>query len=251
MKRIIILVALAACADQPYDTDDASRTCDAAAGVLAECGHATEDSPFGTCQPEQHAAAEKVMAIYNAGGCAAISDAKADGPTCSSLPFLCVQHTVGELAPFTTDGCTMFPDGSPADVTLWQHCCIEHDFAYYLGGPSEAREAADTQLRACVAAAANQAVADVMYYGVRVGGTPVLPTPWRWGYGWKYDPLDGYRTIAPAFAAAAAAQLDAYRAHPLPPDALEQRLLALASDIRRVPGLQAVMDQLAAIVRDI
>ena len=25
-----------------------------------------------------------------------------------------------------------------------------------------------------------------MLAGVRVGGTPYLPTPFRWGYGWPY-----------------------------------------------------------------
>ena len=32
-----------------------------------------------------------------------------------------------ELAPFTTDGCSMFPDGSGKDKELWLSCCEDHD----------------------------------------------------------------------------------------------------------------------------
>src|SRR5262249_471355 len=125
------LLILAACADHPYDIDPVA-SCGRATQVLAGCGHALEQSPFGTCQPDQVAAAEQLLDIYDTGGCAALADQKADSSTCSALPFMCVQHTVAELAPFTTDGCTTFPDGTLTDATLWQHCCIEHDFAYYV-----------------------------------------------------------------------------------------------------------------------
>jgi len=30
-----------------------------------------------------------------------------------------------------------------------------------------------------------------MLAGVRVGGMPYLPTPYRWGYGWPYPRLYG------------------------------------------------------------
>ncbi len=29
---------------------------------------------------------------------------------------------------------------------------------------------------------------NIMYIGVRIGGSPWLPTPWRWGYGWNVWP---------------------------------------------------------------
>ena len=32
-----------------------------------------------------------------------------------------------------------------------------------------------------------------MLTGVRVGGTPYLPTTFRWGYGWPY--LRGYKPV--------------------------------------------------------
>ncbi len=46
---------------------------------------------------------------------------------------------------FVTDGCSASPDGS------WVECCIEHDFAYWCGGPYEERVEADRVLGACVA----------------------------------------------------------------------------------------------------
>jgi hypothetical protein len=35
------------------------------------------------------------------------------------------------------------------------------------------------------------AVAILMLAGVRVGGTPYLPTDFRWGYGWNYPRFYG------------------------------------------------------------
>src|SRR5262245_15908951 len=33
--------------------------------------------------------------------------------------------------PFTTDGCSTFPDGA------WKSCCVTHDYAYWCGGTAE------------------------------------------------------------------------------------------------------------------
>jgi hypothetical protein len=35
-----------------------------------------------------------------------------------------------------------------------------------------------------------------MLAGVRIGGTPYLPTRFRWGYGWPWP--RGYRALTPA-----------------------------------------------------
>lgn len=59
--------------------------------------------------------------------------------------------------------------------------------AYWRGGSEEERKQADKTLRACVLdRTGDKALAEVMYDGVRVGGSPVFPTWYRWGYGWKY-----------------------------------------------------------------
>ena len=89
------------------------------------------------------------------------------------------------LQPFSTDGCSRFPDRAPNGRADWCHCCVVHDLAYWRGGTSGARLNADLEFKACVRkASGNDALADVMFAGVRAGGVPHLPTPYRWGYGW-------------------------------------------------------------------
>ncbi|HTL38002.1 MAG TPA: hypothetical protein VL326_32950 [Kofleriaceae bacterium] len=247
LRTTAFLILLVGCADR-VEPEDPTRVCEEASDILVQCGFAIDTSPFGTCQVAEHEHAEDLVAVYDDEGCAGLTSSKADGLACSAVPFLCVDHTVAELAPFTTDGCSMFPDGTLSNPTKWQHCCITHDFAYYAGGPSDLREAADSGLRECIASETNQLVADIVYYAVRAGGTPALPTPWRWGYGWFYDPLDGYRALPSTQSTAAAKQIASYKEHPVPPMAIEQRLLALAGYIATVPGLSASMEQLKAVI---
>lgn len=99
-----------------------------------------------------------------------------------------------ELKPFTSDGCSAFPDGTIAQNELWLDCCVAHDFAYWKGGTYQQRVEADQELRRCVATVGEPEVALLMLAGVRVGGTPFLPTPFRWGYGWHYPKLYGALT---------------------------------------------------------
>jgi len=94
---------------------------------------------------------------------------------------LCL-HRTGQQPPypFTTDGCTLWPDGT------WQSCCVEHDMVYWGGGSAEARRVADAQLRACVTDHGGHALATILYWSVQVGGHPWVPVYWRWGYGWSW-----------------------------------------------------------------
>ena len=95
----------------------------------------------------------------------------------------------------------------------WQECCVTHDRHYHAGGAGtlsasesfERRKEADLDLKACVVdtgvwrSAALQdsyglseaqvrglyeAVSELMYRAVRLGGIPCTNQPWRWGYGW-------------------------------------------------------------------
>ena len=91
-----------------------------------------------------------------------------------------------ELAPFTTDGCSAFPDGTLTRKQLWLDCCTEHDYVYWKGGTVQQRLDADVQLEQCVAVVGEPRIAAFMLAGVRVGGVPYLPTSFRWGYGWPY-----------------------------------------------------------------
>lgn len=82
---------------------------------------------------------------------------------------------------FTTDGCSRWFDAS------WVSCCVVHDIMYWCGGSDEDRKEADQIIQQCVGPKASL-IGGMMYLGVRVGGSAWLPTPWRWGYGWKKWP---------------------------------------------------------------
>jgi hypothetical protein len=95
----------------------------------------------------------------------------------------------------------------------WEDCCVAHDRCYHTGGPGKTtasesfrlRREADLELQACVMETGAQrapflskeyglsldqvtvlydAVAELMYRAVRIGGVPCSGLPWRWGYGW-------------------------------------------------------------------
>ncbi len=82
--------------------------------------------------------------------------------------------------PFVSDGCSLFPDGN------YRTCCERHDLDYWCGGTVAQRRAADRDLQQCVAERGHPARSRLMFAGVRVGGVPWLPLPWRWGFGWPY-----------------------------------------------------------------
>lgn len=105
---------------------------------------------------------------------------------CSSiLPFSREEsHT---LDPFTSDGCSMFPDGTHAEKDLWSECCMEHDIAYWRGGTEEDREEADERLRECVVIkTGDRKLAQTIFNAVQTWGAPIYPSKYRWGYGWQY-----------------------------------------------------------------
>ena len=122
--------------------------------------------------------------------------------------------TASDINEFSSDGCSLFPDGTLNHRTLWCDCCFNHDIAYWRGGTEEERMAADKTLHACVLdRTGNNALASTMYDGVRVGGSPVFPTWYRWGYGWKYG--RGYEPLTEEELKQAAEKLDGYRqTHP-------------------------------------
>lgn len=105
--------------------------------------------------------------------------------------FLCVSVSACsndlELSPFTSDGCSLFPDSSVITKKDWCECCFQHDVAYWQGGTEQQRERADTELKQCVLQKTEDlALANLMYEGVRVGGSPYFYNWYRWGYGWSY-----------------------------------------------------------------
>lgn len=110
------------------------------------------------------------------------------------LLIITLSVSAEEISPFTTDGCSLFPDGTFEHNSLWVSCCTAHDYAYWQGGTYTERLIADQELQLCVAEVGEPEIADLMLSGVRVGGTPYLPTPFRWGYGWSY--FRGYQVLS-------------------------------------------------------
>jgi hypothetical protein len=101
-----------------------------------------------------------------------------------------------ELKPFVSDGCSVFPDGTPGQKELWRTCCVEHDRAYWQGGSRRERRVADKALQGCVEEVGAPKVAVLMKIGVWFGGSPYLPFHFRWGFGWPYS--RGYKTLTGA-----------------------------------------------------
>lgn len=126
------------------------------AGCTLHAGHTI--APYGDTPAEAHALEDRAVAY-------------------------CRQQRAGASPPysFTTDGCSWWPDGT------WAHCCVDHDVAYWCGGSFADRMAADRRLQECVGTASRSSVlAPVMRAGVFLGGGQLMPTTYRWGYGWPY-----------------------------------------------------------------
>lgn len=102
------------------------------------------------------------------------------------FPICTIVNAQEIIQPFTSDGCSAFPDGTLKQNKLWLSCCTTHDLAYWQGGTEAQRLAADKELKHCVTQVGEPTIAKLMLAGVRVGGTPYLPTKFRWGYGWSY-----------------------------------------------------------------
>ena len=101
-----------------------------------------------------------------------------------------------ELKPFSSDGCSDFPNGTLSQKELWLTCCTTHDVAYWKGGTRRQRIDADNELYECVSMVGEEQIAFIMLTGVRVGGSPLFPTKYRWGYGWNYPRFYGELTEA-------------------------------------------------------
>jgi hypothetical protein len=104
-----------------------------------------------------------------------------------ALVLLGASAQADEPSAFVSDGCSLVPDASLIGDSDWCSCCYVHDIAYWMGGTTEQRLAADIALEVCVTEASDsETLANVMYQGVRLGGSPYLDTPFRWGFGWSY-----------------------------------------------------------------
>ena len=113
---------------------------------------------------------------------------------CGFVFISCSNEESMDLADFTSDGCSLFINGTFEDPELWKECCLKHDIAYWQGGTEEQREQADLAFRECVEKkTGDSTLTNLMYEEVRVGGEPYFPTWYRWGYGWPIG--RGYKEL--------------------------------------------------------
>ena len=113
-----------------------------------------------------------------------------------SLILLVSCSSQSTLSPFSSDGCSLFPNASLITKTDWTSCCLAHDIVYWAGGTASERKLADSELQECVLQkTGNKPLSYLMYNGVRIGGSPYFYNWYRWGYGWSYDRK--YQELAP------------------------------------------------------
>ena len=100
----------------------------------------------------------------------------------------CKRHDIPNNLPrpFTTDGCSHYPDGSIGGDNEWRECCLIHDMEYWCGGTRDERRKSDENLKQCVAKKGFPEQGKIMRWGTTIGGSPAYPFPWRWGYGWPW-----------------------------------------------------------------
>ncbi|MBO9668037.1 MAG: helicase [Bdellovibrio sp.] len=99
------------------------------------------------------------------------------------------------LKAFTSDGCSLSPNGTSTDPNALLKCCIHHDYAYWKGGTRDERAQADLELKACITDASSARLGEIYYRGVRIGGSNVFKTDFRWGYGWSRGRDDSPLTL--------------------------------------------------------
>ena len=85
-----------------------------------------------------------------------------------------------KIKPFKSDGCSVYFNEN------FRGCCVSHDKDYWKGGTKNQRLKSDRKLKKCVEKKGHPIQAKIMYLSVRAGGSPMFPTPFRWGFGYKY-----------------------------------------------------------------
>ncbi|MCK5726020.1 MAG: hypothetical protein KAH22_04230 [Thiotrichaceae bacterium] len=125
-----------------------------------------------------------------------------------------------KLKPYTSDGCSSFPDGTISQRSLWADCCFAHDIAYWQGGTKQQKTTVDENLAKCVSKTGSPHIAKLMLNGVKVGGSAYFPTSFRWGYGWHYP-----RTYQPLSSEEKQMIIDQLEKQQRVVEALQKRLL--------------------------
>lgn len=108
-----------------------------------------------------------------------------------TMTGLCSAHAEN-MRLFNSDGCSGSPDSIAGYSII--HCCIAHDFDYWIGGDETQKIQADKTLKQCIQASVPMPlIGDIYALGVNIGGSPKImgainsPFLWRWGFGWEQN----------------------------------------------------------------
>jgi len=92
-----------------------------------------------------------------------------------------------DLKDFSTDYCTLFPEGTFKKPRAWANCCLEHDLVYWAGGTQTMQDLSDIKLGECVTSKSSKFYGKLMYNGVRLGHYSPIKNKTKWGHGWGDD----------------------------------------------------------------
>ena len=95
---------------------------------------------------------------------------------------------------FKTDICTAWPDR--LGQYDWSHCCVEHDLYLWAGGEFSQKKAANQRLHACVEKASTKFMADLMVFGIELGGrSPIRLKAKKFANAWGESNTDSKLTL--------------------------------------------------------
>ncbi len=77
----------------------------------------------------------------------------------------------------------------------WSHCCVEHDLYLWAGGKRDELKNSNLRLHACVKATGASLMADIMLFGIRIGGlSPFKLESKKFGNAWGESNTDSILT---------------------------------------------------------
>ena len=78
------------------------------------------------------------------------------------------------ISPFSSDGCSLFPNSSLISEDDWCECCFQHDLSYWRGGSEQERLVADQRLKQCVFEATHDHVLQISCFKASGSGVVLI-----------------------------------------------------------------------------
>lgn len=128
--------------------------------------------------------AQKVWVIFLLlGACSSFQYHQERGP--ASVHSIDIESLVNRLKPFSAYGCDTFYKKIPyPQEDKWRLCCVQHNAAYWRGGVSQDRHAADQRLQSCMTEIGEANTAGLIIKNKRAVQGLSDDSSVPWGYGW-------------------------------------------------------------------